>query len=69
MNKQKIQQYEYDDSVSQVQSIMANSGVIRTCANCEHVNLEQNICGKYKQTPPITVISTGCPAWELDIPF
>ncbi|USL90008.1 hypothetical protein [Vibrio phage vB_VpaS_CHI] len=48
---------------------MSDVGVIKTCRNCEHVDLGANVCKKYNSTPPISVVTTGCPEWELFIPF
>ena len=51
------------------QSKMSDVGVIMTCRNCEHCDLEKSLCRKYNAQPPISVVTTGCDEWELMIPF
>lgn len=69
MVTQVNQQLTLKEARKVAQDDMSTSGIIMTCANCEYVNLEKNICTKYGQTPPISVVSTGCSEWELEIPF
>lgn len=57
------------NSIKYVQAKMSDTGCIRTCRNCEFVDLDKNICTKYNATPPISVVTTGCDNWQLVIPF
>lgn len=41
----------------------------KTCVNCTHWQSKPELCTKYAQRPPATVIVAGCPAWYPLIPF
>lgn len=44
--------------------------VIRSCINCDHMNIETNVCFKYKMQPPAPTIVFGCgEGWFPLIPF
>jgi len=47
-------------------------GICKTCASCLHMAQQgPALCRAFNQTPPITVIMTGCEKYEDtdDIPF
>lgn len=69
MDKLKQEFIKFDQCATIVQAKMSDVGIIKTCRNCEHVDLGANVCKKYNATPPISVVTTGCPEWELYIPF
>lgn len=53
---------------------LMEEGFFRTCANCEHwiegpPDNKQQICGLYKQRPPVNVIVSGCESHSDNIPF
>ncbi len=58
-----------DEAIIQYQKELSDHHLIRTCGNCTHVDLKQNQCLLFKQTPPIAVCVVGCPHWESDLPF
>lgn len=39
------------------------------CFNCEHVDVEGNICRKFGTQPPLKIIAKGCPHFSRTIPF
>lgn len=51
------------------QEEMSNSGIIKTCGNCEFSEKNGHMCLKYNSAPPIKVVSKGCPSWEQAVPF
>jgi len=69
MKTQVSQKLKLREARKVAQADMSLAGIISTCANCEHVDTTNNVCKKYGQTPPISVVSTGCSEWELELPF
>lgn len=50
------------------QNYMIRRELWQCCVNC--VNFQKDeVCLLFKQRPPASVIVTGCPKWEADIPF
>lgn len=44
--------------------------VWQCCLNCEHwIDKPEEQCGLAGSCPPATIIVTGCPSWEVSIPF
>ncbi|CAM0072602.1 hypothetical protein VPHK251G3_0047 [Vibrio phage K251 g3] len=69
MSNPQAELIRFDQCATIVQAKMSDMGIIKTCRNCENVDLAANTCKLYNQTPPITVVTTGCPEWQLYIPF
>lgn len=69
MKTQVSQQLTLKEARKVAQADMSSAGIIMTCANCEYGDTDKNLCTKYGQTPPISVVSTGCSEWELELPF
>lgn len=40
-----------------------------TCFNCEHCDIQGNICRLFGSQPPLKIIVKGCPSFSRTIPF
>lgn len=39
------------------------------CFNCEHCDIQGNICRLFGSQPPLKIIVKGCPSFSRTIPF
>jgi len=45
-------------------------GLFKNCTKCMHWNFPKDICIKYNEKPPATIIVKGCDSFQLDeIPY
>lgn len=64
-------------TIRHMQRLLARSGHIITCMNCEHwsdgrlpLGAPKPVgCTKFGAVPPPDVIAFGCPEWDQVIPF
>lgn len=64
------------ETVRHMQKMLARSGYIITCMNCENwsdgkLPVDKGFvgCRRYEAMPPPEVIAFGCPDWDQLIPF
>lgn len=53
----------------QLQEEAIKKDVWQCCLNCDEWNEGEQICNRFRETPPITTIVVGCKYWLIAIPF
>lgn len=57
---------EVYDIIEQIRTMARQS---QSCFSCEHIDMENNVCGKFNNLPPLRIIHVGCQYYSPDIPF